>query len=177
MVKKLFIFLAFILFFLMTSIYHAPKENIYFALEQELKKNNIIISNEKIEDTGFSLKLQDAELFYDSINSASIKEIDINLLLFKTSVTISDIQLSQMASSFLPLKIRKLILTHSIFNPLSINIYESGGNGKIRGNFSLIDKKLHIVFSPSKLMLNKFKKSIRIFKKSKNGNYTYDKSF
>jgi len=177
MVKKLFIFLAYIVFFLMTCIYLAPKEYIYFALEQELKKNNIIISDEKIVDTGFSLKLQDAELFYESINSASIKEIDINLLLFKTSITISDIKLSQMASSFLPLKIRKVILTHSIFNPLSINIYESGGNGKIRGSFSFIDKKLHIVFSPSKLMLNEFKKSIRIFKKSKNGKYTYDKSF
>jgi hypothetical protein len=82
-----------------------------------------------------------------------------------------------MASSFLPLKIRKLILTHSIFNPLSINIYESGGNGKIRGSFSLINKELHIVFSPSKLMLNEFKKSIKMFKKSKNGDYTYDKSF
>jgi hypothetical protein len=158
-------------------MYFSPKENIYFALEKKLKKYDIIISNEKFKDTVLKIKLSDAELYYKSISTANIKEIDMKIFVLYNSVILSDIKLSQMISSFLPVKIEKIRLTYSIFNPLSINIYEIGDNGEANGSFSLIDMALHISFEPSKLMLKKYKNSIKEFEKLEDGEYIYDRSF
>ena len=177
MVKKLSIFFGFVLFFLLALMYFTPKENIYFALESELEKYDIIISNEKINDSGFTLKLSDAEIFFKSIKSADIKEIDIKIFGIYNSLSMSDIKLSSAASSFLPLNIEKVTITHSIFNPLNINIYELGDDGEVEGSFNLVDMALHIIFHPSELMLKEYKNSMREFKKSEDGEYVYDKTF
>jgi len=177
MVRKLAIFIGFVLFFLLALMYFTPKENIYFALEHELKKYDVVISNEKIDDSGFTLNLSAAEIFFKSIKSADIKEINIKIFGLYNSISIQDIQLSQTASSFLPLNIQKVTITHSIFNPLNINIYELGDDGEIEGSFNLVEMALHIIFEPSELMLKKYKNSMREFKKSEDGSYSYDKTF
>ena len=177
MVKKLAVFFGFVLFFLLALMYFTPKENIYFVLENELKKYNVIISNENITDNGFTLSLSDAEVFFKSIKSADIKEIDIKMFGVYNSLSMYDIKLSETASSFLPLNIQKVTITHSIFNPLNINIYELGDDGELEGNFNLVEMALHIIFEPSELMLKKYKNSMREFKKSEDGSYSYDKTF
>jgi hypothetical protein len=177
MVRKLAIFFAFVLFFISSLMYFTPKENIYFALENELKKYDVIISNEKIKDSGFTLELNDAEVFFKSIKSADIKSVNIKIFGIYNSLSLEDIKLSQSASSFLPLNIEKVTITHSIFNPLNINIYELGDDGELEGSFNLLEMALHIIFEPSELMLKKYKNSMREFKKSEDGSYSYDKTF
>jgi len=177
MVKKLAVFFGFVLFFLLSLMYFTPKENIYFALENELKKYDVIISNESVSDNGFTLSLSDAELFFKSIKSADIKEIDIKIFGLYNAVNIYDVKLSKSASSFLPLNIQKVTITHSIFNPLNVKIYELGDDGELEGSFNLLEMALHIIFEPSELMLEKYKNSMREFKKSEDGSYSYDKTF
>jgi hypothetical protein len=177
MVKKLLIFLAFVAFTILSIMYLAPKENIYYALENQFKKFDIINSNEKIKDTGFKLELSDSELSFKSISSVNIKLMDIKIFAFYNSVILRDITLSQAVDSFVPVKIKEIKITYSIINPLNITIYEIGDNGEARGSFSLTDMKLHMVFKPSKLMLRRYANSLREFKKSVDGDYIYDKSF
>ena len=177
MVRKLAIFFSFVLFFLIALMYFTPKENIYFAVENELKKYDVIVSNEKINDSGFSLILEDAEIFFKSIKSADVKEINIKIFGIYNSLSMSNITLSKAAGSFLPLNIEKVSITHSILNPLNINIYELGDNGEIEGSFNIMEMALHIIFHPSELMLKEYKNSMREFKKSEDGEYVYDKNF
>ena len=177
MVKKLSIFFGYVLFFLLALMYFAPKENIYFALENELKKHDVIISNEKINDSGFTLELNDAEIFFKSIKSAEIKAIDIKIFGVYNSLTLEGIKLSEAASSFLPLNVERVSITHSIFNPLNISIYELGENGEIEGSFNVMEMALRILFNPSELMLQEYKNSMNKFKKSEDGSYGYDKTF
>ena len=177
MVRKLAIFFSFFLFFLLALMYFTPKENIYFALENELKKYDVIISNEKINDSGFTLELNDAEIFFKSIKSADIKSVNIKIFGVYNSLSMSNIKLSSAASSFLPLNIEKVTITHSIFNPFNISIYELGENGELEGSFNIMEMALHIIFHPSELMLKEYKNSMREFKKSEDGSYSYDKTF
>jgi hypothetical protein len=177
MVKKILIPLALIILFILSIMYFSPKENIYFLLEHELKKYDVIISNEEFKDAGLKVELNDAELYYKSINTANVKEIHMKIFVFYNSIILSNITLSQMTNSFLPAKIEKLILTYSIFNHLNINIYENGDNGEVSGSLSLMDMALHISFKPSELMLKKYKNSLREFKKLEDGEYSYDRSF
>ncbi len=177
MVKKLAVVFGFALFFLLALMYFTPKENIYFALESELKKYDVIISNEKINDSGFTLELNDAEVFFKSIKSADIKSVNIKIFGIYNSLSMSDIRLSEAASSFLPLNIEEVTITHSIFNPLNVNIYELGDDGELEGSFNIMEMALHIIFHPSELMLKEYKNSMRKFKKSEDGEYVYDQTF
>ena len=177
MVKKLALFFAYVLFFILALMYFTPKSNLYFALENELKKHDVIISNESVIDNGFSLELQNAQLFFKSIKSADIEVVNIKIFGIYNSLSMSGIRLSQTLSSFTPLKIDEVIISHSIFNPINIKLYELGENGEAKGSFNLLDMALHIVFEPSKMMLKEHKNSLREFKKSEDGGYVYDKTF
>ncbi len=177
MVRKIAVFFAFVAFFLLALMYFTPKANIYFAIEHELKKRDVIISNESVIDNGFSLELQNAELFFKSVKSADIQTLNVKIFGIYNSLSMSGIELSPTASSFLPLSIESAVISHSLFNPLNVSIYQVGEAGEVKGSFNLLDMALHIIFEPSELMLKEYKNSMREFNKSKEGEYTYDKSF
>lgn len=177
MVKRVSLFFAYAVFFLLALMYFTPKESLYFLLEKELKTYDVIISNEELKDSGFTLKLENAELFVKSIKSASAKEVNVKIFALYNSVTLSDITLSSVAASFIPLKIDELSVAYSILNPLKIKAYGVGEFGEAGAAFNLLDRTLHIDVQPSDKMKKEYRNSMRQLQKSEDGGYSYDKTF
>jgi len=177
MVKKVSLFFAYFAFFLLALMYFTPKENLYYLLEKELRTYDLIISNEGVKDSGFTLNLENADLFIKSIKSANAKAVNVNFFALYNSVKISDITLSNVAASFIPLQIDELRFTYSIFNPLNINVYGIGEFGEAEAAFNVLERSLHIDVKPSDKMKKEYKNSMRQLQKSQEGGYSYDKTF
>lgn len=177
MVKRISIFFAYSMFFILALMYFTPKKSLYFLLERELKSYDVIISNEEVKDSGFTLELQNADLFVKSIKSANAKEVSLKIFAIYNALTLNDITLSNAAASFVPLHIDELDISHSIFNPLNITVYGIGEFGEAEATFSILDRTLHVDIEPSDKMKKEYKNSMRQLKKSEDGGYSYDKTF
>lgn len=176
MVKKIGKFFAYLLFFMATLIYFLPKISLYYFLEKELKPYAIIISSEDTKDRGFSLKIEHANLSLKGIESANINEIDLKLFLLYNSILLNEVALSNTLESFIPLQIHHVDIMHHIFNPLFITAQVSGEFGEADISFDIIKRSLHLELKASKIMKRDYKNTLRTLKKTKQGEYIYDKN-
>ena len=170
-------FSAYALFFIFALIFFMPKVSLYYYAEQKLAENKIIFSNESAVDNGLSLKLSNADISYDAIESANIKNIDIKLLIFYNSLSVENIELSSMASSFVPLHIKRLDIKYTILNPVTIIANASGEFGEANARLNILDKNVTILLTPSELMLNKYKNTLQSLRRNQSGEYEYVKIF
>ena len=121
--KKLFkLFLYFLLFIFFTLIL-LPKASFYNLLEEELSKQNIVISNESRDEKLFNLKISDAKVYYKGIEGANIQSIDFLSVLVYSKIEVDNIKLLQSLSSFFPPYIEKIIFKHSLVDYKNITIY------------------------------------------------------
>ena len=177
MVKKIMKFFAYLLFFLFALAFFTPKESLYYLLEANLKKFEVVISNEKVMPHLLSLELTNLEVSAKGIDSAVVKEVDIILLLLYNKIELQDIQLSSVVEAYLPSKIKDVVVSYSIFNPLVITFDAEGGFGEAKGEVSIVERALNVKLKPSKIMLKRYKRTVRMLKKSENGEYVYAKVF
>lgn len=176
MVKILKLF-AYILFFALALIYFIPKVSLYYYAEKELLQEKIILSGEESVDSGFWLQLHHATLSYDSIQSANIQSINMKMFLLYNSISVKNIELSSMASSFVPLNVESVDITYTIFNPLKIVAKASGEFGEANAEVNILDRNITIVLRASELMKKKYKSTLRNLYKNEDGEYEYDKVF
>jgi len=174
---KLLKFLAYILFFIFALIYFLPKQSLYYLAEQELEKQQVVLSNEEIVEKIFSLELQHSTLSYQSISSAEIAYIDIKLLAFYNLIIIHDINISSVASTFIPLNINSVEMKQTLLNPLNVVFKAQGEFGEAEGVFYILDKNVSLTLKPSSLMLKEYKSTLRELHKNEKGEYQYDQTF
>lgn len=177
MVKKLLIFFAYFLFFITLLVYFIPKVNLYYFIESKLKLSSAIISMEEVKDDGFNLNIKNAQISIKSVKSAQVSKIKLSAFFVYNKLQIQDITLSPMAEAFLPLKIQNVDIVLSILNPLNAHVYVIGEFGKAKGVYSILDNSINMKFAPSKIMRDKYKRTLNNLKKSENGEYIYVKNF
>lgn len=177
MVKKILKFFAYLSFFILALIYFTPKVSIYYYLESLAKPFDVIVSSESLDDNGLSLTIKDGVVSLKSIESATVKELNIKLLGFYNSINVKDIELSSVAKSFIPLKIGSVKIRHHIFNPIVVDANVRGEFGEAIAEINLLQRTLHLVLQPSALMQKKHQSTLRNLKKSENGEYIYEKTF
>jgi hypothetical protein len=174
--KKIFkLFIYFLIFILFTLIL-LPKNSIYNLLEQELSKQNIIISDEKRDEKLLNLKVSDAIVYYQGIEGANINSINFFSLLLYSEIEVDDVKLLQSLSSFFPPYVKNIILKHSVLDYRNIDIYSEGDFGVLNGNIDLIKRTLILNLEAS----NKMKKQYtRVLKQMKleEGKYVYEYRF
>ncbi len=177
MVKKLSIFLGYTLFFILSLIYFTPKVSLYYLAEKELNKFDLIISNEQVVDSGFSLELSDFNLYIKSIESATVEVLDMKIFGLYNTVKLQNIILSDTAKSFLPLNIYLVEARYTIFNPLNATATANGEFGELDVTFNLLEMALNIKLIPSDIMLKKYRSTMSQFSKNEDGSYSYVKNF
>jgi len=177
MVKKLLKFLSFTLFFLFALIVFIPKESIYYFGEKQMQAFDIVISNEKLTENVLSLDIENLNVSAKGVESAIIGKADITLLLFYNSLRFEKIKLSSVVEAYAPSNIEHIELTYSILNPLHVLVNAKGDFGEAHASVNLLERALHILMKPSKIMSSHYKKTLHFFKKSKNGEYVYAKNF
>jgi len=176
MVKKTVVGIVYFIFFIFMLIYFISKVDMYYFLEDRLDSYNVIISDEKLADNGFTLSVENASVYFDSIESAKVSNAKIAIFGFYNFININDITLASVAKSFIPLHIDRLDIKYSVFNPFVVHGYSSGQFGKAKLSFNIQDNKLHIDLKPSDNMLKNYKTTLKGLKKSNKGEFIYDKT-
>ena len=174
--KKIFkLFIYFLIFVLFTLIL-LPKVSMYNLLEQELSKQNIIISDEKRDEKLLSLIVNDAKVYYQGIEGANINSIAFFSSLLYSKVEVRDVKLLQSLSSFFPPYIENVVLKHSILDYKNINISSFGEFGVLNGNIDLINRTLVFKLKASSKMKKQY---LRVLKQMKleEGEYIYEYRF
>jgi len=177
MVKKLSKFFMYVLFFIFALIIFAPKASLYFLLEENLKKFDIVVSDESLEDKFFSLELTNLNVTVKGVESAHVEEADVTIFLLFNNIELQNIELSSLVDSFMPAKIDTIKLSYTLFNPLVVKGEGNGEFGKTTMNLNLLSRELKLLLKPSKKMLHSYQNSLKMFKKDTNGEYSYAKTF
>jgi hypothetical protein len=89
--------------FIITFLIFLPMQNIYFLAEQELKKHDIIISNEKFKKNFIGFTLSDAKVFVKGVDIATLNKVNISL--FNASIVSKDIGNSNIKFDIIGLKV------------------------------------------------------------------------
>jgi len=177
MVKKIVKFFIYLSFFILALIYFTPKVNLYYFGESKLKSYDVVVTDERLKDNGFSLNIKDGTVVVKSIDSARFENIDVRLLGLYNFISVDNITLASTAKAFIPVVINKINIQYHILNPLNIDIFAIGEFGKVRAVFNLLKMELDLHLTPSKLMKTKYQNGLKYLKKSENGEFTYVKAF
>jgi len=162
---------------LLMIIFFLPKENIYYFGEKELKKYNIIISDEKVEDKGLEFNIKDSKLYFEQIKSVDIESLSILTTIGYNQLVIKNIIVDESLQNLVPSRLDSANIIYSILDPLVITIDGVGSFGKLKGVVYLIDRKIVLELLPSKLMKSKYKQHLSMMKKQSSGVYRYENSF
>jgi len=169
MVKKglLILFVA-----ILSLAIFAPKRELYYLIEEELMKNDIIINNEKVHAGLFTLTLKHPEVYFKGIRVAEIGEVKLWTLLFYSTFSIKSISVDASLKRFVPAQIEQLRASHLIFNLMNITINGNGEFGSASGSVNLNERKVHIDFDKE----SDTSKLKSLLKKGEQGWY-YESSF
>ncbi len=176
MVKKIAKFFGYLLFFLFALVAFMPKESFYFLLEKELKKFEVVISGERVEERLFSLEIESLSVSAKEIELAEIESAKIMILGLYNSVAFENIELSSLIESYSPAHIERARVQYSIINPLEITAFIEGEFGEAELAFTLLNRELNARVKPSEIMHKKYQKTMRMLKKDENGEYIYAKT-
>ena len=177
MVKKIGWFFLYCSVFLLALGVFIPKSSLYFAAEKELKKFQVVISDETLEEKLLSLEVRDAKVYLKGVELAVVKQTHITLFGLYNKIELHDMTLAKVAQSMVPQKISHLQVGYSVVSPLSVKLGAQGEFGVVVGELSLQTNKMTLKLKPSKMMLTKYKKILSQMKKEQNGEYSYVQSF
>ena len=167
MMKLILKYTIFILFFIYIFLLSFPKINFYYFIEQKLQKNDILISNEQIEDKALSFIIKDAKIFYKNIKISNIDNMSIYPYLFFNKIIINKIRISSDFEDFVPLNINNIVVNYHILNPIIVSLEASGEFGKINAQIDLIEQNIALYLVPSNKMKNKYRNILKKMKKIK----------
>ncbi len=168
MKKFLFILLSTYL----ALIFLMPKEQLFYTLKAVLQERKITISQEGLKDRLIDLKIEDAKLFYDGIESARIKSISVKPWLIYNSAVAKDISSGKDVKRVFDLKDGFVRISQALWYPFVVKIEAEGNFGKVWGSLKLKEGKIKLICEPSK----NFKRSQifrELFRKRDEG-YVYE---
>ena len=141
MVKK--IILTLLVIWLALVIF-APKREIYYAVEAQLLKEDLVISNEDIEEGLFTLTLKHPEFYVKGIKIAEAERIDFFTLLFYSTLSAKNIRLDASLQQWAPREISSVSAVYSVWAPQRIDLKLSGSFGEARGYIAVSERKVHL---------------------------------
>jgi hypothetical protein len=158
--KKFFLLLV---GFLIGFIVFMPKDNLYYTLQDFLKKQNIYV-NSDIKST-ITLKLKNGTVYYNHMDISKFQKIVILPFIFY-----NEIKANEVILNIENYKINSLKAFYSIFYPIKIFIKGDSNFGKIDGNIDLIKKEAKIyIYNLTNDSLKRF------LRKDKKGYFYYAK--
>ncbi len=178
MLKKLFKYIIYFLFFIVIFALFIPKSNLYFLLQKEIKQYKVELITSDIENKYFALNLKNTNIKYENINVGTISNINFATYIFKTDLEIKNIKLDSMISKFIPAKINSVNLNYSVLAPDKINIKTVFKGGSCTGYIDTLQKVVKLNIKLSKKLKSKYRLTVMMLKKDKiEGDYTYEYKF
>jgi len=126
-----------------------PKVNLYYTLKKFASDQKITIIQKDVSDRFFDLKISDAKLYYDGIESARIESLNILPWLFYNSLSGVNIKSGNDVKKMFDFKADEVSVVVHIINPFEVSIDAMGNFGQIWGTFFLKESKLRLICEPS----------------------------
>lgn len=170
--KIIFYFLVF-LFFLLVFL---PKTNLYYELEKQLQKQDVIISNETIDESIFNLQVNAGDVYVKGIFASNINKLDLTSYLFYTKVNLDGIRFSQGFSNMVPTPIDNVSIIHSIIDPTKAKISGNSIYGTLEGYIDLVNSKIYLELKATPKMKSNYSKILNMMK-LKDERYIYEYNY
>ncbi len=151
----------------------SPKEELFYLLEKELKKSDIIISNEIIKDRWYGVEILHGDIYFKGAKMAEVSELKLNIFFLYNRLIVKNIIINEAMAKVAPEDIENIDIKYSILDPLHIKIDATGSFGVIDGTVSLMDKHISIGFPVAK-DIKPFRKFL---KKDENGEWKYETDY
>jgi hypothetical protein len=174
--KRLLSFFIYLVLFINVSFFFFPKVNLYYLAEQYMKEQNLFISNEKATDTGFSLVLEHADLFFDKLALAKVENITLSPWVFYNTLEFRDIELDDGFSDFLPPFIQRVQVSHLLFNPMKVKLSGDADAGFFNGEVDILNRHLKVILQVNAKAEKRYKNMLRRLQKTEEG-YVYEYKF
>ncbi|NPA81753.1 MAG: hypothetical protein GXO31_03985 [Epsilonproteobacteria bacterium] len=159
----------------LSLVFLMPKANLWFTLEKFLKKDSLIVSNEKVLDFWAFLNVKNGDLYFEDLKVAKISDMKAFPYLFYNLVTLKDISSSKDIKNVIDFKIDNIKIQNSVIKPFMIFLKGKGNIGSFSGFVDLKNKILKVVLIPSKTFKNN-RSILRFFRKTKEG-FVYEYGF
>jgi len=176
MIKFLFKYLTYFIFFIFCIFLFLPKENIYYMMEKKLFEYKTIVSYEKINSGIFNFDVKNAYIFYDGIKFAKIQEVKTEMYLYEHKVQVKNFKLFDSFKALFPQNINNVEILHNVLTPKEVTIKAEGDFGLLDGKVDLVQRKLKLFLKASSIMKKKYKSILKQMK-LKNGKYEYEYQF
>jgi len=157
----------FILFF----VGFAPKKLLYYKLEHLLQSEQIVISNERLEETPISLLAKDGTLYIKSIEAGVFNTLSFYPDIFFNMVELKNFHSNRSITIIPKIDIQTLRVFYTPFYPIKIFIQGDSSLGKITGSIDLLAKKGSVD------LLSSHPPRMLPLKKISEGRYRYEFSY
>ncbi len=169
--------LLYIAAFLAALMLFAPKANLYYLLEEQLRPLGVVIGGETLRDTGFGLEIDGGTLYAKQIESASAERVSVGLFGAYNRVTVKNLQLAKAFEKFWPARIERADAVLALWDPLHLTIDAEGDFGTLRAVIALDERSVDARIVPSQLMLKRYGATLRQMQKDDTGGYRYESRF
>ena len=154
-----------------------PKINLYYQLERLIEPYGVVLNDEKLDDKGLWLNIQDATLYFKEIESAHTRNIDVKLFGLYNRVNVDDIRLAETFEQFVPVHIERIEVTYSVIDPLHIRATAVGDFGSAEAKVAVRDRNATVIVQPSELMKTRYRSMLNKLEKDETGGYRYASRF
>ena len=127
-----------------------PKQELYYMLEKELSKHEIILNEQELDEGMFSLRLKQVTVYFKGINVAMIEEMKLTTLLFYSCVKVESLQVDDSLKTMVPQNTKEARVKHSVLSPLKLFVEANGSFGAMEGSIDLSERNIRLDFNESK---------------------------
>jgi len=174
--KRLIKAFGYVIFTLLAFVWFIPKVELYYALEELLEPQGIVISHEEVEDSGFALSLIGGDVSASGVTAGHNGLMDLTLLLAYNRFEIRDFRADEALRAFVPPEITFFRVTHHLLMPHKAVIEGEGDFGKAWGEVDLIERKIVIDLELPRDVVKRYGQLIKQLKRTEEG-YRYEYTF
>jgi len=142
--KRFVKILAYICTMVALLILFLPKTNLYYAAEGLMQEKNIYISDEEVHDSGFSLELINAMIFFDKLELMKVENIKLSPWIVYNVVSLNTVDINEGFSDFLPEEISSLKVEHFFYNPTHIKLSGESTDSFFFGDVDILKRVLSL---------------------------------
>jgi hypothetical protein len=162
---------------LVLVLFFLPKKALFFEGEKLLKPQHIILSGERVGDTGFGLNVSGGTLYYEDLKVAQLNAVTVTPWVLYNRISIAPFRLSPAMKSFLPGTIDAVTVSYTVLDPLHIVVEASGSFGALSGVIGLQDRQIRFDLSPSRQLLTMQPFWLKQLHKTEEGVYRYESTY
>ena len=125
-----------------------PKVAIWYEIEHTLAAKKIVLHGETIHDTGLSLEIEDAQLYFGSIHAARINAMTITALGIYNTISIDNFLVGSELKTLEGLQIKHAQMSYIPFMDAAVSA--EGNFGTLEGHLSLGQRTLTLEVQASR---------------------------